>query len=196
EIYATPLIDLSALDVLAIFGQESYSVKRLTLTAGLRWERLEGYLPEQSSPPSVFYPNLQRSFPEVRNLVRWRTGGPRVSAVYDVTGDGKTAAKASYGRYYYVLSTGGGGVNNVNPNSNYFTTYTWNDINNDLKFQPGEQTGAGVLTSGTTTTIDSNFSRPYTDEFSFGGDREMMDNFKLIVGYTYRRTSNLQTAAN
>jgi hypothetical protein len=145
EIYATPLIDLSALDVLAIFGQESYSVKRLTLTAGLRWERLEGYLPEQSSPPSVFYPNLQRSFPEVRNLVRWRTGGPRVSAIYDVTGDGKTAAKASFGRYYYVLSTGGGGVNNVNPNSNYFTTYTWNDINNDLKFQPGEQTGAGVL---------------------------------------------------
>ena len=196
EIYATPLIDLSALDVLAIFGQESYSVKRLTMTAGLRWERLEGYLPEQSSPPSVFYPNLQRSFPEVRNLVRWRTGGPRVSAIYDVTGDGKTAAKASFGRYYYVLSTGGGGVNNVNPNSNYFTTYTWNDINNDLKFQPGEQTGAGVLTSGTTTTIDPNFSRPYTDEFSFGVDRELMANFKLSVGFTYRREKNLQASAN
>jgi hypothetical protein len=196
EIYATPLIDLSALDVLAIFGQESYSVKRLTLTAGLRWERLEGYLPEQSSPPSVFYPTLQRSFAEVRNLVRWRTGGPRVSAVYDVTGDGKTAAKASFGRYYYVLSTGGGGVNNVNPNSNYFTTYTWNDSNNDLKFQPGEQTGAGVLTSGTTTTIDPNFSRPYTDEFSFGVDRELMANFKLSVGYTYRRERNLQASAN
>src|SRR4030095_15826320 len=48
EIYATPLIDLSALNVLAIFAQDSYSVKRLTLTGGVRWERLEGYLPEQS----------------------------------------------------------------------------------------------------------------------------------------------------
>src|SRR5262245_22898983 len=196
EIYATPLIDLSALDVLAIFGQESYSVKRLTLTAGLRWERLEGYLPEQSSPPSAFYPTLQRSFPEVRNLVRWRTGGPRVSAIYDLTGDGKTAAKLAYGRYYYVLSTGGGGVNNVNPNSNYFTTYGWNDINNDLKFQPGEQTGAGVLTTGTTTTIDPNFRRPYTDEYSFGVDRELMANFKLSAAYTHRREKNLQASAN
>jgi hypothetical protein len=196
EIYATPLIDLSALDVLALFAQDSYSVKRLTLTGALRWERLEGYLPEQSSPPSVFYPTLQRSFPEVRDLVLWHTAGPRASAVYDVTGDGKTAAKASYGRYYYVLSTGGGGVSNVNPNSNYFTTYTWNDSNGDLKFQPGEQTGAGVLTSGTTTTIDSNFSRPYTDEFSIGVDRELMANFKLSAGYTYRREKNLQASAN
>jgi hypothetical protein len=196
EIYATPLIDLSALDVLALFAQDSYSVRRLTLTGGLRWERLEGYLPEQSSPPSVFYPALQRSFPEVRDLVLWHTAGPRASAVYDVTGDGKTAAKASYGRYYYVLSTGGGGVNNVNPNSNYFTTYTWNDSNNDLKFQPGEQTGAGVLTSGTTTTIDPNFSRPYTDEFAVGVDRELMANFKLSAGFSYRRERNLQASAN
>lgn len=196
EVYATPLIDLSALDVLALFAQDSYSVRRLTLTGGLRWERLEGYLPEQSSPASVFYPNLQRSFPEVRDLVLWHTAGPRVSAIYDVTGDGKTAAKASYGRYYYVLSTGGGGVNNVNPNSNYFTTYTWNDINNDLKFQPGEQTGAGVLTSGTTTTIDPNFSRPYTDEFAIGVDRELMADFKLSAGFSYRRERNLQASAN
>jgi hypothetical protein len=196
EIYATPLIDLSALNVLAIFAQDSYSVRRLTLTGGLRYERLEGYLPEQSSPPSQFYPTIQRSFPETRDLVLWHTAGPRASATYDVTGDGKTAAKASYGRYYYVLSTGGGGVNNVNPNSNYFTTYGWNDINGDLKFQPGEQTGAGVLTSGTTTSIDPNFSRPYTDEYSFGVDREVKANFKLSAVYTYRREKNLQASAN
>lgn len=196
EIYATPLIDLSALNVFAVFAQDSYSVRRLTLTGGLRWERLEGYLPEQSSPPSVFYPNLQRSFSAARDLVLWHTAGPRASAIYDVTGNGKTAAKASYGRYYYVLSTGGGGVNQVNPNANYFTTYGWNDINGDLNFQPGEQTGAGVLTSGTTTSIDSNFSRPYTDEFSVGVDRELMANFKLSAVYTYRREKNLQASAN
>src|SRR5262245_28970340 len=164
EIYATPLIDLSALDVFALFAQDSYSINRLTLTGGLRWERLEGYLPEQSSPPSSFYPTIQRSFPAVRDIVLWHTAGPRASAVYDVTGDGKTAAKASYGRYYYILSTGGGGVSNVNPKSNYCTTFTWNDSNNDLKFQNGQQPCAGVLTSGTTTSIDPNFSRPYTDE--------------------------------
>jgi len=196
EIYATPLIDKSAVNVLALFAQDSYSVRRLTLIGGLRWESLEGYLPEQSSPPSAFYPDIQRSFPEQRDLVKWSTAGPRVSAVYDVMGDGKTAAKASYGRYYYILSTGGGGVSNVNPNSNYFTTYTWNDINGDLKFQRGEQTGVGVLTSGTTTTIDPDFVRPYTDEYAFGVDRELMANFKLSAVATYRREKNLQASTN
>jgi hypothetical protein len=196
NIYATPLIDLSALNVTALFAQDSYSIKQLTLTGGVRWERLEGYLPAQSSPPSVFFPDIQRSFPEVRDVVLWHTAGPRISAIYDVTGDGKTAAKASAGRYYYVLSTGGGGVNNVNPNSNYFATYGWNDANGDLKFQPGEQTGTPVLTSGTTTAIDPNFSRPYTDEYAFGLDRELMANFKFSAVYTYRRERNLQVSIN
>jgi Carboxypeptidase regulatory-like domain/TonB-dependent Receptor Plug Domain len=196
EIYATPLIDLSALNVLALFAQDSYSVRRLTLIGGVRWERLEGYLPEQSSPASVFFPTIQRSFPETRDIVLWHTAGPRASAIYSLTADGRTAAKASYGRYYYVLSTGGGGVSQVNPNSNYFTTYTWNDTNNDLKFQPGEQAGAGVLTSGTTTTIDSNFSRPYTDDFSIGVDRELIPSVKLSAVYTYRREKNLQASMN
>jgi len=196
EIYATPLIDLSALNVTALFAQDSYSINRLTLTGGLRWERLEGYLPEQSSPPSVYFPTIPRTFAEVRDVVLWHTAGPRVSAVYDVTGDGKTAAKASYGRYYYVLSTGGGGVSLVNPNSNYFATYGWNDINGDLKFQNGEQTGTPVLTAGVNTTIDPNFSRPYTDEFSFAVDRELRASLKFSAVYTYRREKNTQASAN
>ena len=111
----------------------------------------------------------------------WNTVGPRVSAVVDVTGDGKTAAKASAGRYYYVLSTGGGGVSNVNPNSNYSETYVWNDANGDHKYQIGEQTGTPTISAVTSngvllTSIDPNFKRPYTDEYSFGLDREVMAN--------------------
>src|SRR5919201_2754152 len=37
EIYATPLIDKSALNVLALFAQDSYSVRRLTVIGGVRW---------------------------------------------------------------------------------------------------------------------------------------------------------------
>jgi len=196
NIYATPLIDISALNVTALFAQDSYSVRGLTVTGGVRWERLEGYLPAQSSPPSAYFPDIPRSFPDVRNVVLWHTAGPRVSAVYDVTHDGKTAAKASAGRYYYVLSTGGGGVSLVNPNANYFATYTWNDANGDLKFQNGEQTGTPVITSGTTTTIASNFARPYTDEYAFGVDRELMPGVKLSAVYTYRRERNLQVSVN
>jgi hypothetical protein len=133
--------------------------------------------------------------------VKWNTVGPRIAGIVDLTGDGKTAAKASAGRYYYVLSTGGGGVTNVNPNANYSEQYVWNDLNGDHKFQLGEQTGTPVVTAvvvngAILTSIDPNFSRPYTDEYSFAIDRELAANFKLSAVYTYRREKNTQASAN
>ncbi|MGH9142997.1 MAG: hypothetical protein ACRD2I_17845, partial [Vicinamibacterales bacterium] len=101
----------------------------------------------------------------------------------------------------YVLSTGGGGVSNVNRNANYSEQYVWNDLNGDHKFQPGEQTGtpvvsAVVVNGAILTSIDPNFSRPYTDEYSFGLDRELAANFKLSAVFTYRREKNTQASAN
>jgi hypothetical protein len=207
-LFATPQNDATALNVLALFAQDSYSVRRLTVTGGLRFEQLEGYLPEQSSPPSPFatagvggFAAQPREYPEVRNVVKWNTAGPRVSAVYDLTGDGRTALKGSFGRYYYVLSTGGGGVTNVNRNANYSEAYGWNDANGNRRFDLGEQTGTPVVTAVVVngqiaTSIDPNFTRPYTDEFSFAADRELMANLKLSAVYTYRREHNTQASLN
>jgi hypothetical protein len=207
-LFATPQNDATAVNVLALFAQDSYSVKRLTLLAGVRFEQLEGYLPSQSSPDSPFaaaniggFAAQARSYPEIRNIVKWNTAGPRVSAIFDVTGDGKTAAKASAGRYYYILSTGGGGVSSVNHNANYSETYGWNDANGDHRFQLGEQTGAPVVSAvvvngQVATSIDPNFARPYTDEYSAALDRELMPNTKLSVVYTYRREKLPQVTIN
>jgi hypothetical protein len=207
-LFATPQNDATALNVLALYAQDSYSVKRLTVVGGIRFEQLEGYLPSQSSPASPFalanvggFAAQPRSYDEIRNVVKWNTAGPRISAVYDMTGDGRTALKAAAGRYYYVLSTGGGGVSNVNRNANYSEQYVWNDANGDHKFQLGEQTGIPVVTAVLVngqilTSIDPNFSRPYTDEYAFGVDRELMANFKLSTVFTYRREKNLQVSMN
>ena len=207
-LFATPQNDATALNVLAIFGQDSISLKRLTLVGGVRFEQLEGYLPSQSSPPSPFaeagiggFAAQPRSYDEVRDIVKWNTAGPRVAAIVDITGDGKTAAKANYGRYYYILSTGGGGVSAVNHNANYSERYTWNDANGDHRFQLGEQVGAPVVSAvvvngQVATSIDPSFSRPYTDEFSAGIDRELMPNTKFSAVFTYRREQNLQASLN
>jgi len=207
-LFATPQNDATAVNVLALFVQDSYSVKRLTLLGGIRFEQLEGYLPSQSSPDSPFaaaniggFAAQPRSYPEIRNIVKWNTAGPRVSAIFDVTGDGKTAAKASVGSYYYILSTGGGGVSSVNHNANYSETYGWNDANGHHRFQLGEQTGAPVVSAvvvngQVATSIDPNFARPYTDEYSAAVDRELMANTKLSVVYTYRREKLPQVTIN
>jgi hypothetical protein len=189
-LFGTPFFTRTAVDITAIYFQDSYSINRLTITGGTRWERLEGYLPEQESPASRWFPTIARTFPEVRDVVLWHTIGPRLSAAYDLFGNGRTAMKASAGRYYYVISTGGTPLDNVNPNANYQEQYTWNDVNGDRRFQAGEQSGVPIVTSGITTSVDSDFSRPWTDEYTAGIDHELVPAVRLGAVFTYRREDN------
>ena len=197
-LFATPFFTQTAVDVTALYAQDSFSVKRLTVTAGVRWERLEGYLPEQSSPTSRFFPNLTRSFPERPDVVNWKTAGPRLSAAYDLLGNGKTALKAAVGRYYYVIGAGGGILEGVNPNATYSETYNWNDLNSDRRFQSGEQTGNPVINrvDPTTISIDPNYRRPYTDEFTGGIDHELFPALRLSAIFTHRLERNPQATSN
>ncbi|MEZ5292651.1 MAG: TonB-dependent receptor [Vicinamibacterales bacterium] len=197
-LFATPFNTMTAVDVTALYAQDSFSVKRLTVTAGVRWERLEGYLPEQGSTASAFFPNLQRSFPAQRDVVNWKTVGPRLSAAYDLMGDGRTALKAAVGRYYYVIAAGGGILDGVNPNANYSETYSWNDANGDLVFQPGEQTGTPVISRVDTSTIsvDPDYRRPYTDEFTAGVDHELIPALRLSAVFTHRVERDPQATSN
>ena len=130
-------------------------------------------------------------------MVTWNNSGPRLSLIYDATGDGRTAIRGSLARYYYILPTTGTPLDSVNPNSTYQVTYNWNDINHDLHFQPGEQVGSSaVITSGTTTTIDPSYRRPYTNEYTAGIDRDLGQAVKLSVNYTYRQEKYPQATLN
>jgi hypothetical protein len=201
-LYATPFDTATTLNVTALFLQDSYSLKRLTVTGGLRYEHLDGYLPAQSSPATQWtalgipaFQNVPRTLAQT-NVVTWNNTGPRVSAAFDLMGDGKTALKGSAARYYYILPTTGTPLDSVNPNATYQATYGWNDVNHDLIFQPGEQTGTPVVTSGTTTTVDPGYRRPYTNEYTAGLDRDLGNSLKLSVVYTYRQEKYPTATAN
>jgi hypothetical protein len=196
--YGTPFYDRSGVDVTSLYAQDAYAVKRLTMTVGVRWERLEAYLPEQSSPPSRFFPDIPRNFAEQRDIVNWHTIGPRFNAAIDLRGDGRTALKTAVGRYYYVISAGGGVLGAVNPNANYSQQFTWNDINGDKHFQLGEQTGTPVISQANLSVIswDPDYLRPYTDEFTGGLDHELIPGMRVSATYTYRQERNPQATSN
>jgi Carboxypeptidase regulatory-like domain/TonB-dependent Receptor Plug Domain len=193
-LFNTPIETKAAVDVTSLFIQDSYSIKQLTISGGIRYARTEAYLPEQTSPPSPLFPNLQRSFDKVDEVVLWHTWGPRINVVYDLTGDGRTALKFAAGRYYYQIAAGT--ANPVNLNANYSELYTWNDANRDLTWQPGEQTGAPVVASGITTSFDPDIEPAYTNEFSAGVDRELIPSVKLAAVFTYRVERNPQATLN
>ena len=129
----------------ALYVQDTYAIGRLTAIAGIRWERVEGYLPPQEHPSSEYFPTgtvinglnvtlntggvltqyvVPDTFAEVRNAPLWKNFAPRLSLTYDLTGRGRTVAKFSAGKYLDQIGTGTPGPN---PNGAVSQRYTWND---------------------------------------------------------------------
>ena len=121
----------------------------------------------------------------------WHHFGPRLSAIYDLKGNGKTALKFSAARYYDQIGTGTPG--GINPNGNVTQTFTWNDANGDLIFQSGEQTGTPTTSIPGFATLQQigrtslEIERPYRNEYTLGVDHELVPNLRLSVAWIQRQ---------
>jgi hypothetical protein len=61
-----------------------------------------------------------------------------LGVVYDLTGDGRTVLKGNYGFFWHNPGVGIGGA--ANPNTaGKSAVYSWNDVNGDRRWQPGEE---------------------------------------------------------
>jgi hypothetical protein len=212
QIFNTPLHQERAVMSTALYGQDAYTIGRLTLIGGIRWERIEGYLPAQQAPASRFFPDglvfrgvsingvvqdftVRKNFAAVKANPLWYNWGPRFSAAYDISGTGKTVARVSWGKYLDQINTG----TPPNPNANINQTYAWNDLNGDLAFQPGDAAWDGLRyvggefgTLATTgnlavATFDRSVRRPYRNELTVGVDHELSPNLLLNVSYLRTR---------
>jgi Carboxypeptidase regulatory-like domain/TonB-dependent Receptor Plug Domain len=161
-IFNTPTLVKRAVSQTSLYGQDQYSIGRLTVIGGIRWERIEGYIPPQTHESSQYFPSgttisglnvalntggtlttyvVKDSFDAVHNAPLWKNWAPRVSGTYDLTGRGKLVLKASMGKYLDQIGTGTPGPN---PNGGVSQTYAWNDSNGDLVFQPGNASWDGT----------------------------------------------------
>jgi hypothetical protein len=86
------------MDTTALFAQDQWTLGRLTLQGGLRFERITSYYPEAQFGPEPFIPT-QLVFAAQEGDLGPKDINPRFGASYDLFGNGKTALKASLGRY-------------------------------------------------------------------------------------------------
>jgi hypothetical protein len=113
---------------LGVYAQDRWTLDRLTLNLGVRFDYLNINFPEQTLGPGRLVPNRNITFPK-NDYLAWKDISPRVGAVYDLRGDGKTALKVNMGRYVLAqrLSSIYTNLGNpVNAMSNQVTR-PWND---------------------------------------------------------------------
>jgi hypothetical protein len=96
--YASPLYFTARSWVNALYGEDQWTIHRLTLNLGLRYDWERGYAPAQTVPATPFVPT-PTTFAAVQGIPDWNDIEPRIGAAYDLFGNAKTAIRGAVGRY-------------------------------------------------------------------------------------------------
>ncbi len=178
-----------------IYVQDSWTLKRLTISPGVRFEHFNSSVAARGVAAGRFVP--ARQFDERDNLPNWNDVAPRFGIVWDVAGDGRTAVKFGIGKYMRAYSTGFAAT--YDPNFYTSATLTWNDLNKDDIAQGTR--GCVYQTAGCEidfSTLPSSFgvkpnqnpipgiSRPYQIETNISVQRELTPGTSVTFSY-FRR---------
>src|SRR6266436_4011460 len=179
----------------SFYVQDTWTVaRRLTLELGIRYDHFNTYYPQQTTDAAATFPQLfpATTYPASGNLVDWNTVSPRLGLAFDLTGKGDSVLRASYGRYYLMQGTGL--AETANPVGFAGKTFTWIDADGDKIPQQSEWLVASQQVGafgGSSTHINSNMSRPYSEQISVGYEKQLWRDLRVGVTYYYRTKKNM-----
>lgn len=171
------------------FANDSIAIgRRLTVNVGLRYDRYASWLPEQGNPGTGPFAS-ERLYQERRDFPVYSGWSPRLSAVYDITGQGRVALKASYGRY----SAAGSGITaatgpvaaNVNPAATLVSTY--NRWDGTIPYTPVAANLASITGQSRNSAIDPSLKGEYMDEVTAGLDLGLSQNTTLRFNFVGKK---------
>jgi hypothetical protein len=189
---------------IGLYAQDSWTLKRLTVNYGARFERLSTGIPLETAPAGRF--TAARTFGPI-NMPTWTSLSPRGGIVYDVFGNQKTAAKFSIGRYEQAGTTGFS--ESYNPLQLTTASVTWNDLNKDgvpqgelgcTYLTPGCEINLAQLPKGfgvaSLANFDPNIKRMYNVETSISLQQEVRQGVSVQAGWYHRDFHNLRRRDN
>ena len=202
--FVSPTFRDVALREVGLFVQDQWTMGRMTVTGGLRFE----YMRQGIRAVSVEAGPLSeaRSFDQIDCIPCWKDLAPRAAVAYDLFGDGKTVVKAGLGRY--VQSTTDDIAELFAPVTSTVdsTTRSWTDANRnffpdcDLRNTAAQNlTASGGDVCGAmanpnfgqlelTTTPNPNWitgwgNRPYNWQASVSIQRELRPGMAVLAGF-------------
>ncbi|PYQ75053.1 MAG: hypothetical protein DMG04_08440 [Acidobacteria bacterium] len=205
EILNTPLDWTDRLNAdLGVYAQDAWTLRRLTVNVGARWEYFNSEVSASSAGAGRFAP--ARSFDRIPMPV-WSDLAPRFGIVYDVFGNAKTALKAGINRYEQAQTINF--ADQFNPLVLEQPVVSWTDLNNDDVAQ-GEL-GCIYLTSGCEINLaqlrqgfgisaqtfpNPDIKRVYNFESTVGVQHELLPGVQVNAGWFRRTFHNLPRQTN
>lgn len=190
-----PVVQSDADGNIGLFVQDSWTLDRLTLNGGFRFDYIKNSVPAQSAPAGTFVP--ARNFEAITDLPTFVDWSPRIGVAYDLFGNSKTAIKGSVGRYpaqeFVSLST------NANPLSSQTDLRTWTDSNRDDIAQlneigPSRNTQFGLARGR--NVQDPNMERRFNWLYNVTVEHQILARMSLTAGYHHREYKNLTWTNN
>lgn len=187
---------------LGLFAQDTWTVRRFTLTAGVRFDYFNASVPAQSAPAGRFVP--AREAPAVSCLPCWSDWAIRLGGSYDLFGNGKTALKATVGKF--VAGQALGLAQSVNPLQLQSEARNWNDLdlngsaldaNGNAQYNEiGPPRNANFGQPAGAARLDPNTPRPTNWEETVSLVREVWPGVSATVGYYHRQFYDMSLTRN
>ena len=218
--HLNPFMTVGTADSLGAFFDDQWSpTKRLTVNLGLRFDRMttkygegEEYYP-LTKPYDLSNPKVLRKRQGTGNIFDFKTVSPRLGLTYSLTEDGKTVARASYGRFYLPLMVEylrrfGPDMPLVTRIDNYFTLpFDVVDVNGDGYVDTVEARNAARLIYGMTPDRTETFEPAdysswtlnvapglkdqYTDQITLNLEREIFKDFSISASWIYKHAGDI-----
>jgi hypothetical protein len=199
----------------AIYAQDQWTINRLTLQGGLRYEHAWSWYPEGENGAltgSRFLPTPV-VFPRTDGVTGYHDITPRMGAAYDVFGNGKTAIKVNFSKYLQPANNESNFIQ-ANPGVTLqrTTTRTWGDADNDRvpdcvlesSAANGECGPWANLNFGNpfnTTRVNPDImhgwgNRPFDWQWGVTLQQEILPRFSVDVSFNRRWWSNFYVTDN
>ena len=198
---------------LGVYAQDKWTFKRATINAGVRFDYFKTRFPQQHLGPASFVPNRDITIPAL-DYASLKDLTPRLGVAYDLFGDGRTAVKASWGKYVLGLDpTQGNPIANLSyianrswtpslspSDPNYYTPQC--DLNN-----PAANGDCGALDNARFGSLTPSAAidpatytgwghRPWNQEFSASVQHQIVPRVAVDVGYFRRWYGNFTIVKN